>query len=47
MGLASVDVQDYLLPPTGHVLSYWACRSMPNGEQDPAYYIYLRGRGQL
>jgi hypothetical protein len=38
----------YLLTlDTDQTLALWACKSLesPNGEQDQAYHIYLRGRG--
>jgi hypothetical protein len=30
-------------PNTNNTLTSWACKSIPTVEQDPAYYIYLRG----
>jgi hypothetical protein len=32
---------------TNKTLTFWACKPLPTGEQDPAYYIYLRGRGVI
>ena len=46
IGLADVaNVLDYSTPDTERTLAFWACKSLPTGQQDPAYYIYLRGRG--
>ena len=47
IGLADVaNVLDYSTPDTERTLAFWACKSLPTGQQDPAYYIYLRGRGK-
>lgn len=45
-GLADVltDVVQYMTPNIDNTLTFWACKSVPNGEEDLAYYIYLRGR---
>ena len=45
IGLADVltDVENYPTLNTRHTLTFWACKSIPTGEQDPSYYIYLRG----
>ena len=45
-GLADVltDVVQFVVPNTNATLTFWACKSVPNGEEDLAYYIYLRGR---
>ena len=45
-GLADVltNVIQLLAPNFDKTLTFWACKSVPNGEEDPAYYIYLRGR---
>ena len=44
IGLTDV-VTYYSTPDTNGTLALWACESIPTGEQYPAYYIYLRGRG--
>ena len=36
---------NYTMTDTGSILTLWACKSIPTGEQFPAYHIYLRGRG--
>ena len=33
------------MPDTNRTVTSWACKSILAGEQDPIYYIYLRGRG--
>lgn len=48
IGLADLpSLQNYSLPlsVTDQTLAFWACKSSPTGEQYPAHYIYLRGRG--
>ena len=46
IGLADVtNVLGYSTSDTNYTLTFWACKSLPTGQQDPAYYIYLRGRG--
>jgi len=48
IGLADVtNALGYWTPDTMQTLTFWACKSLPTGEQDPAYYIYLRGRGVI
>jgi len=48
IGLADVtNALDYWTPDTTQTLTFWACKSLPTGEQDPAYYIYLHGRGVI
>jgi len=47
-GLTDVitNVVDFVTPNTNNTLTFWACKSGLglNGEEDLAYYIYLRGR---
>lgn len=45
IGQANVlkDVVQYSMTNTNNTLAFWACQSIPTVEQDPAYYIYLRG----
>jgi hypothetical protein len=42
--LPTMDDNGYmvLLREGSEILTLWACKSLPAGEQDPAYYIYLR-----
>ena len=48
IGLADVtNALEYWTPDTTQTLTFWACKSLPIGGQDPAYYIYLRGRGVI
>jgi hypothetical protein len=46
LGLAEVltNVTDFVVPNTQNTLTFWACQSVPTGEEKLAYYIYLRGR---
>ena len=41
--LAGAVIQ-LVTPNVDNTLTSWACKSVPNGEEDPAYYLYLRGR---
>jgi hypothetical protein len=45
-GLADVltDVKVFVTPNTNNTLTFWACKSVPTGGEQPTYYIYLRGR---
>jgi hypothetical protein len=45
-GLADVLTNVIYLPTpnTQNTLTSWACKSIPTDGEDPAYYIYLRGR---
>ena len=44
IGLADVLLKEnYPTLNTSHTLTFWACKSIPTGEQDPSYYVYLRG----
>ena len=36
---------NYTVSDTDRTLTLWACKSIPTGEQYPAYHIYLRGSG--
>ena len=48
IGLADVpNVLNYWTPDTNQTLTFWACKSLPTGEQETAYYIYLRGSGMI
>ncbi len=38
------NVLSFLIPIGNSTLGYWACKSPPNGSEDPSYFIYLRGR---
>ena len=46
LGLADalMNVVQFVALNTDNTLTFWACKSVPNGEEDLAYYIYLRGR---
>jgi hypothetical protein len=46
LGLADVltNVVDFVVPDTNNTLTFWACKSIPTGGDELAYYIYLRGR---
>jgi hypothetical protein len=46
IGLANIwkNTSSMILPNTNSTLTFWACKSIPTVEQNPAYYIYLRGR---
>jgi hypothetical protein len=45
-GLVNVltDVIEFPTLNTKNTLTFWACKSIPTGEGEPTYYIYLRGR---
>jgi hypothetical protein len=45
-GLADVltDVKVFVTPNTNNTLTFWACKSVPTGGEEPTYYVYLRGR---
>ena len=43
IGLTDVVTPSWT-PDTNSTLALWACKSMPTGEQYPAYNIYLSGR---
>ena len=38
------DVATFVTANGSSTLGFWACKSPPNGAQDPSYFIYLRGR---
>ena len=38
---------NYTVSDTDSTLTLWACKSIPTGEQYPAYHIYLRGSGGI
>jgi len=43
-----IPIEDHIVPMVGHasdILTLWACKSLPTGEQDTHYYIYLRELG--
>jgi len=43
-----MPIEDYIVPMVyhnPHILTLWACKSLPTGEQDMHYYIYLRELG--
>ena len=46
LGLADVltNVVDFVVPDINSTLTFWACKSIPTGGDELAYYIYLRGR---
>ena len=45
--LDSMDGQTALMIDDDQTLASYACKSLPTGEQDPTYYIYLRGHGHI
>jgi len=43
-GLADVlDASAWYVVPNMNPFMFWACKSIPTGEKQPTYYIYLRG----
>ena len=38
------NVRTVVIPNGNSTLGFWACKSPPNGSEEPAYFVYLRGR---
>ena len=37
------NVEQYITFNANNTLTFWACKSAPNGTTEPSYFIYLRG----
>jgi hypothetical protein len=42
--LPSQNVPQFTAPNTNNTLMFWSCISVPTGEEQPTYYVYLQGR---
>jgi len=47
IGLDDIVTTYYPVSNTDRTLTLWACKSIPTGEQYPAYHIYFRGSGRF